>query len=110
KVFDATGLSVFAIDSLTCYNATTTSAGKSIVTDGDVLIDITGVKASGVTGARSFDLIKANQVSTANAGSLAFDNVKFVNGSSTWNGTYGLAFVDTNSDSIADTLRLNVTL
>ena len=110
KVFDSTGLSVFSIDGLTNHYKTTTISGKSIVTDGDVLIDITGIKAAGVTGARSFDLIKATQISTANSNGSPFDNVRIMNGSSGWQGTNSMAFVDTNTDGIMDTLRLSITL
>lgn len=110
KVFDPTGLTVFSIDSLTNYTQTTTSTGKSIVIDGDALIDISGIKAAGSTGSRSFDLIRASQISSANGSGAFFDSARIVNGGSNWNGSHAITFVDTNNDSILDTLRLNIDL
>jgi hypothetical protein len=56
----------------------------------------------------NFDLIKASQISTANSGGNALDNIRFVNGSSPWTGTFTMGFIDTNGDTISDTLRLSL--
>jgi len=108
KVFDGSGLTVFAVDSLTNYSKTTTSSGKSIVIDGDALIDITGLIASNTLGDLAFDLLKAGQISSANGANQTFDNVRIISGSAAWTGSKELNFVDTNSDNILDTLRLTI--
>lgn len=104
KYFDATGLSVFQINSASDFTKTTTSAGKTIGLDGDILLDLSNYTG---TGSQSFDIVTAGVVTAVDGPGNIFDHVrlKLASGSSY---SHQLALVDSDANGSTDTLRLTL--
>jgi hypothetical protein len=74
------------------------AAGQTVTLDGDLLVDLHDYDSA---KGRSFDLITAREIRSA------FDNLLIEQPASTYSATVTL--VDTDADTVADTLRLTVT-
>lgn len=104
KYFDQTGLSVFQINSASDFSKTTTSAGKTIGLDGDILVDLTNYTE---TGSQSFDIVTAGVVIAVDGPGNFFDHVRLKLASGT-SYSHQLALIDSDSNGFTDTLRLTL--
>ncbi|MFM8530336.1 MAG: cadherin domain-containing protein, partial [Ilumatobacteraceae bacterium] len=103
KVFDAAGLTVMAVRGVGDFTKTV-ATGKTVTIDGDLLVDLSTYSASGT---QTFDIVKAGTVTSANGVGATFDTIRIKQPAG---GAYTaqVALVDTDANSVADTVRLTV--